>query len=208
MTQQINLLEPSLLPSREWVTGRRVLAVSAVFAVLMLGQYVYERAAMARLLQATASAAVADAEPLPASELEPQIAAAEARVRQNEALIDAAVALAELPENNGPRLQRLFAALPESVWLQQLRFAGGGHVHLVGGAQKPADLVSLSEALGRTPGFERMPVRVFSLDQARADEEDADGAASRTPVAARPRWFGFEMSSQLGQGGGAAEGVR
>lgn len=195
MTQQINLLEPSLLPKHEWLTGSHVLVMGVLLVAGMAAQLGYERHAMKRVVAAIAAVPAAVEVSTAPDDLDQRISAAEARSQQNEMLISAAATLTDLPTDNAQRLQRLFAALPETVWLQDVAFGAGGRVRITGGAEQVVDIAQLAEALGRSPGFEKMPVRIFSLDR-EAAPESVDGAAS-APAKLPPRRFGFVLSSEL-----------
>jgi hypothetical protein len=149
MTQQINLLEPSLRPRRQWCSGRDMLVAGAVLAVAVLGHYVWEQQALARVL-AAASAPVPAAVDAPAG-VPPDAAQAlllerQARVRRDEALLQTLAGLNDLPRHNAQRLQGLMAVLPQDMWLQEVQFSGARGVRIAGGALNAAALAA------RVPG--------------------------------------------------------
>lgn len=184
MSQQINLLDPSLLPPRDWFTGHRIIGLATLLVLGILAHAAAETWAMKRLL---ASDAVAAAEAAPPS---PEAAPAEdptlIRVQRNRALLAAVNGLTDLPSDTAHRITALAAALPAAVWLREVEFSGQRSIRIAGGTLEPQALAALSERLGATEAFRDQPLRVFSLAPLPASDE---ASASAPPA------FSFVLSS-------------
>lgn len=201
MTQQINLLELSLLPKREWCTGRSIVAVVGLLAGAVGAHYLHESAGIKRLLASasptpgSAGTAAETADPI-----ETQLREGQSRLERGEMLMKAVAGLTDLPRDNAHRLQALIAALPDTVWLQEVEFSGEGGVRIVGGATLSPALAEFSQRLGRTKAFHGLPLHVYALAP-RELEVDAmpdaapaeDAKAERAPPP--PPLYGFMLSS-------------
>jgi Tfp pilus assembly protein PilN len=198
MTQQINLLEPSLRPRRQWCSGRDMLVAGAVLAVAVLGHYVWEQQALARVL-AAASAPVPAAVDAPAG-VPPDAAQAlllerQARVRRDEALLQTLAGLNDLPRHNAQRLQGLIAVLPQDMWLQEVQFSGARGVRIAGGALNAAALAAYARRLGEQPAFQGLPLHVVAVDPREAQAAEGDAGAAAAPRSGMPTHYAFVLSS-------------
>ncbi len=205
MTQQINLLERSLLHKREWVTGRSVVLVGGLLVGALAAQFAYESHALKAVLAATTTAVPAGGAVATRDDMEQQISAAQAKLQGGELLMTAVAGLIDLPTNNAERLQALFNSLPEGVWLQEVEFSGQRSVRIVGGAMQPGGVAQLSATLGGTAGFQRLPVHLFELGLEKPKADDAGDGQTASPRPAGPRHFGFVLSSA--NAGAAAKGT-
>lgn len=184
MSQQINLLDPSLLPPRDWFTGLHIISLATLLALGVLAHAALETWAMKRLRASDAFAA-AEAAP-PAPEPTPAEDTATNRVQRNRALLAAVNGLTDLPRDTAHRITALTGALPAAVWLREVEFSGQRNIRIAGGTLEPQALAALSSRLGATDAFRDQPLRVFSLAPLTAAE---DTGASAPPA------FSFVLSS-------------
>lgn len=181
MTQQINLLEPSLLPKREWCTGRVIVAVVGVLSIAVGAHYMHESAGIKRAL-ASGSPAPSDAAASGENSdpIEAQLREGQSRLARGEMLMKAVAGLTDLPRDNARRLQVLIAAMPDTVWLQEVEFSGERGVRIVGGATPSTALAGFSQSLGATKEFQALPLHVYAL----APRDVHDSTAAQPPSAA------------------------
>ncbi len=186
MTQQINLLEHSLLPKREWCTGRVIVTVAGLLAAAVGAHYTNESAGIKRLLAAGApSPAGTEASADAADPIEMQLRESQARLARGEMLMKALAGLTDLPRDNARRLQALIDAMPDTVWLQEVELVGERGVRIAGGATQAAALAGYAQRLGSTKEFEALPLHVYALTPRDADAHDhtASGASDTHPDA-------------------------
>jgi len=182
MTQQINLLELSLLPKREWCTGRAIVAVASILAGAVGAHYLHESAGIKRALASGSPASSSAAAPAKTIDpIELQLRDGQSRLARGEMLMKAVVALTDLPRDNARRLQALIAAMPDSVWLQEVEFSGERGVRIVGGAMQSAALAGFSQSLGATKEFQALPLHVYALAPRDADVQENEERAPPTP---------------------------
>lgn len=190
MTQQINLLEPSLRPTRPWCRGRDLLLAGGALAAAVLLHHQFERLALARVLAASGPAP--SEEPLAAVDAELQ--ERQAGVQRDEALLKTVAGLIDLPRDNAQRLRVLIAALPPHAWLKEVEFSGARGVRIAGGALDALSVAEFSHRLGQQPAFKGLPMQVFEID-ARAAAAGATDASAETPQNRMPTFQNFVFSS-------------
>lgn len=204
MAQQINLLEPALLPEREWCTGRGIVIGAGVLAAAVAAHYAHESLAFQRALAAGSPAASSQASASASDvEIDVQLRDRQLRLARGEMLMKAVGGLNELPRDNARRLQTLFAAMPETIWLQEVEFNSMRSVRIVGGTTNTSALAGFSQRLGATPAFQGLPLHVYALQPRAAepvtelpDEAAAsDATAQRTTATVPATLYGFVLSS-------------
>ncbi len=192
MTQQINLLDPDLVPTRDWCNGRFVLGLALVLAVGTAGHVAYEaqalRSYLAHAMSDAQDAGVASAETGDATLSELQ-----ARVSANENLLQAVGSFAELPRDNAARMRALIAAMPDTLWLQEVEFSVERGVRIAGSALDAKALAGFANHLGAQPAFRGLPLHLFALQPGERDETPTGTDAA--PTAATPPHYGFLLSS-------------
>jgi Tfp pilus assembly protein PilN len=207
MTQQINLVEPSLRPQRQWCSGRDMLVAGAALAVAVLGHYVWEQQALARVLAAAAAPvpAVVDAPAgVPPDAAQALLLEHQARVRRDEALLQTLAGLNDLPRQNAQRLQSLIAVLPPDMWLQEVQFSGARGVRIAGGALSAAALTAYTRRLGEQPAFHGLPLHVVAVDPRETQAAGGDAGAEAGPRTGLPAHYGFVLSSVDAEPGSTA----
>ncbi len=177
MTQQINLIDPLLLPPTRRLTARRVVAAWAAGALLVLSHLAWERNALRQALVAdTADAGEAPATP------DLTLAAGDAglqrRITQREALRRMLQRSGPAMPNGAALLSQVMAALPESMWLTQIDIAGAQSIRIAGGATDPAALANFADRLARIPALRGVPIEAIRIEpQEAAADNDANAAA-------------------------------
>jgi hypothetical protein len=206
MIQQINLLEPSLLPKREWCTGQSIVIGAALLASAVVAHYAHEKMSLQRMLASSSPAApTAQASAATGDGIDAQLRDGQLRLARGEMLMKAVGGLIDLPRDNARRLQTLFAAMPETIWLQEVEFSSERNVRIVGGATDSGSLTSFSRRLGATEAFQGLPLHVYSLQPREAEPgvvlppeaaaSASDAPAERATAVVPPTLYGFVLSS-------------
>jgi hypothetical protein len=205
MAQQINLLEPALLPKREWCTGRSVLVTAGLLGGAVVAHYSHENMALKRALASAAPApSTAASTGTQGEPVDIQMRDSQLRLARSETLMKAVGALTDLPRDNARRMKTLFAAMPETVWLQEVEFSSERSVRIVGGATEPSALTGFSQRLGAAQAFHGLPLHVYALQPREAEPGAAlpvdaapagDASAERGTATPAPTLYGFVLSS-------------
>lgn len=191
MTQQINLLDPSLVPLRDWCNGKFVLGLGLALTLGTAGHVAYETQALTSFL-AKALPTVPDTDTAQQAQADAPLAELRARVNANQGLLQAVGSFAELPRDNATRLRALIAAMPDTLWLQEVEFSVERGVRISGSALDATALAGFSARLGGQPAFRGLPLHVFALQP----EERNDGTATAdAPARSAPQHYGFLLSS-------------
>lgn len=199
MTQNINLLNPALLPRPEPLPVRRMawlLALAAAGCALWAGwqarqawqqreahavaeqAYRAEREALARAIAALPRAASANA-------LAQQAAALEARLsRQQEQLQQLAQGRLEPARRHSALLRLLASDTPAGIWLTEVQ-AGPEPVRLQGQALQAPALRDWMLRLGQAPYFEGRALEHLQAERLPAEAASASAAAGAAPLPAR-----------------------
>lgn len=171
MTQQINLLDPALLPAHDWCNGRFIVGLGAVLALATLGQWHYEKRALAALV----AASTPEEEPeVSTATIDAEIAALTAQLAGGQALLQVAGGLTELPHDSAARVRSLISAMPQNLWLDEVEFGVNKRVRISGGVGDAAGLATFSQRLGTSTAYSGLPLRVVAL-------EPNDGEAPQRP---------------------------
>lgn len=206
MTQQINLIDASALAGRDPLSALNIAIAIGVSALALVGHYSYEQWRSQRAIAASAAAEQnAQASTAAAGQVSEQLAQLQAQIAADDQLRQAEAALLDPPKDCAPRLQALVAAMPASLWLRQVEFAGARNVRIAGSSLRSADVASYAQTLGGHAAFSGLPVRVLSFERREVTQEAAEGADSGLPPV---KWaaYDFEVSSlesgaQAGAGG-------
>lgn len=206
MTQQINLIDASALGGRDPLSGLNIVVTLGLAALVMVAHYSYEQWRWQRVTAATTEAEVqAQASSTAATQASDQLAQLQAQITADDQLRQAEAALLDPPKDCAVRLQALVAAMPASLWLRQVEFAGARNVRIAGSSLRSADVSDYAQALGSKPAFSGLPVRVLTLDRREVVEEAVETADGNQPPV---KWaaYDFEVSS-LDKGADAAGGA-
>lgn len=177
--QQINLLEPKLLPTPELVSGARILVV-AVLGLLGVSLHLgIEQDRMARTMAAAQAA--------PPSEIGESLEALgqdgdpalRVRLLQRQALRDVLAKHQALPPDSASLMSQVMAVLPETLWLTEVDLVGLQGIRISGGALEPEALRQFAERLATIPTLKGAPVETLRLEL----DEDNPGSAADRPAA-------------------------
>ncbi|MDP1693095.1 MAG: PilN domain-containing protein [Burkholderiaceae bacterium] len=177
--QHINLADARLLPPRPALSGALLLALllAATLGVALHGGI--EQRRLARAL-------AAGAEPLPATDAsEPPGAAGAApelqqRIAKRRALLDSLDAAQALLPDAAGSLERLLAALPETLWLTEVELHGAQGLRITGGTLDVAALGTFAERLAQVPALRGMPIETLRLSLDAATPPSGAGEATAT----------------------------
>jgi Tfp pilus assembly protein PilN len=176
MTQQINLLDPSLLPARDWCTASLIVGVGLALAAALIGQIGYERHAMARLLAAPGDSAAVDG----AAPADAELADLQQAIDRDEALLRSVGSLVDLPQGSAAQLRDLFAVLPETLWLHEVELGAARSLRIRGSTLQPQALTVLAQRLNGSPSFRGAALQVLTL-QRESVESSADAKPADVP---------------------------
>jgi hypothetical protein len=177
--QQINLVDPRLLPPQRTLSGATLVALVATATLAVTTHYLVERQWMTRLVAAAAPSTATAAAP-DANAGTPDATAALARqIAQREALRDLMVSRAEPPQDSASLIQDLVAALPETLWLTEIDIAGARALRISGGALEPAALITFADRLARIPALHSLPIETVRLEPLPDERGDAGQPPAR-----------------------------
>ena len=205
MTQQINLLDPTLLPDRDWCNGRFIVGLGAVLALAIGGQWGYERWALTQVL-ASSAAAGAEATAAATASIDAEIAELNTQLAGGEALLRTAGGLVELPRDSATRIESLISAMPQNLWLDEVEFSANRRVRITGGVSNAAGLAAFSKRLGESSAYSGLPLRVVALEPRESDgPEAADSAGQTRTTPLNTVTYHFVLASVEGDVAGAAK---
>ena len=176
MKQQINLIDSTLLPKVEHLPARAVAMFTAVAMAALGAHYGYERFLLNRTiaLAKVNDERVAALNPSEDVDMAGPLSARQRALARDEALRDGLARLNDLPVGNSLMLSSLIAALPGSLWLKEIEFAGKGGVRIVGGATDPTALAEYSDRLAKVPALQGVPVNVVTLEPLASERHEED----------------------------------
>lgn len=173
--QQLNLVDPRLLPPRHLLSGTRLLAVAALGLVLTAAHFGVEQHRLAQVLLAAGMSPQDEATP-EAAPADPDAAVA-TRIVQRQALRDMLAKADRLPNDSAATLQSVIGALPETVWLTEVDVLGAQGVRIAGGTTDPASLRTLADRLAGIPLLSGVPVETLRIEPVASE----DTSEERTP---------------------------
>ena len=193
MTQQINLIDQTLRQGRDWANGVMVLGVLATATALVAGHFVYERLGWQK---ATAEAAQADAAREASAAIVQQVASqldqVQAQLAADDQMRRAAAAMVDPPQNCVQRFEQLIAAMPATMWLEDVEFYGARGVHLVANSLHTADLARYADTLSSAKAFSGLPVEILSIERKEFADSDAPDVSAVKPKLAP--YYAFELA--------------
>lgn len=195
--QQINLIDQTALAGRDPLSGINIVIGLGVLALALVGHYSYEQWRWQRVSAAAVAAEQsAQAGTAAAEQVNAQLAQLQAQIAADDQLRQAEAALLDPPKDCAARLQALVSAMPATLWLRQVEFAGARDVRIAGSSLRSADVAGYAQALGGQPAFSGLPVRVLSFERREMTQERPDGEpadADKGPL----KWaaYEFEVSS-------------
>lgn len=190
MPQQLNLIDPALLPPKRRLTAGpfALLLVLAWGAVLAHALAVRGDLALALQLETPAPEAAEAAEAAPA----------EARQQALQQQVEGqARLLATLGGEAGPQiaaadlLAAVVQALPPTVWLAEVEWHAAGGLRVHGGTLDVQALTAFSQRLAAVPALAGLPIATVRLEPRVVDDDGAAAAAdgSALPPVVPAHWY-------------------
>ena len=193
--QQINLINPSLIPKRQWLRMRVLAGFIACAAAVVGGQFVYETSAMKAVMAAASQPAAAAAEPTDATAVPPAAAAPSAaaaaaevlalqtRIATLESLRAGTRSQSRLPKGIQPAMDAIVASLSDSIWLTEIDIGPEGSLRISGGTLDAQALASMAQRLSQVSALKGTRIGVLRIEPwAPASGEPSDAAAATASV--------------------------
>ncbi|MCW5632065.1 MAG: PilN domain-containing protein [Rubrivivax sp.] len=208
--QNVNLLDARRLPPQPLVRSAQAAAWFAAAALAVLAHAAYEQARTQQTLAALGAGAAPEAgeaagqagsgEPAPAV---PQaLLDLRARLAEREALLATLRAQSEPPSHPAQTLRDVLTALPEAMWLTEVRLQGARELRISGGTLDPLALAEFAQRLGGSASLRGVGLHTVQLQPGRAQAPGADAGSDPEPGAASARpMHSFVLASEAGGGG-------
>ena len=196
--QQINLIDPRLIPQRQWLPVPLLLGACASALALVVGHYLYESAAMKQVLAASAaptsaataasSAAAAEGGPAAMAQAGASVAnesaALQARIATLEALRAGSRSQSRLPKGIESVLNAVVASLSDSIWLTEIDLGPDGSLRISGGTLDALALAGMAQRLAQVPALKGTRIGVLRIEPWGSEPSastDGRAAASAAP---------------------------
>ncbi len=203
-SQQINLVDPSLLRVRERLTGTTLLTLMVAGVVLVGLHYAVAKYELQRQM---ASLAARSPEPVPTGTetLPAGLMHKQEQLAREETLREALNRGGDLPQNTGALLTSVAQALPDAVWLTELQILGEKALVISGGTLERPALTAFSRQLEASPALHGTPIGVVQLEPRNGSGENTPGGGTGTldggsgadlPTAQGATHFAFTLASR------------
>ena len=161
MKQQLNLIDPKLLPVPPRPPVAVLLALLAVAALAVMAHFAWERAqfnmALAHFgtLQAPAPEEAAP---------DPALQALQRQVERDELLRDGLARASDLPADSVGQLRQLAAALPHTLWLTDIELTGRTGLRIAGGTLDVTALAAYAARLSDIASLKGRPLQALTVE--------------------------------------------
>jgi len=208
MRQQINLIDPTLLPKVERFSSKTMLLLVAVATAVLGVHYAYERWQLNKTMASAKAqeSSTAQANPEEPVTTDPVIDGRRRAIVRDESLRDGLAKLTDLPIDNATLLASVIAALPNNLWLKEVDFISKGGLRIVGGAMSPVALADYADKLAHVPALSGLPVQVVTVEpeaavvtQVSASGPDADAPELHDKILVPPH-FTFVLATATARG--------
>ncbi len=180
MKQQLNLIDPKLLPVPARPSVLSLLVLVAVVAVAVQAHYGWERTQYNRAL-AQAGAEPGAAPEAAAAEPDAALQALQRQVERDELLRDGLARASDLPADSVGQLRQLAAALPNALWLTDVELSGRNGLRIAGGTLDVGSLSAYAMRLGEIAGLKGRPLQTLTLEPQRPEAlNDTEGAGAES----------------------------
>lgn len=178
MPQQINLIDPTLLPPPQRLSPAVLLVLLGVSVAAVMGHFAWEKVSLTRAL--AAATAGAPAEPVAGADAAAQApdTTAPDRLAQREALRDLLRQQVAMPEGSAALIADMLRALPEQVWLTELELGAQRSLRLSGGTLDTAGFGLLSTRLTAIAALQGLPLHTVRLQPQPTQGGDGEPAAA------------------------------
>lgn len=174
--QELNLIDPRLLPRQHLLSGARVIAVAAIGLTLAAVHYAVERQRLQDAMHAAGMTPQVEETAPPADDGD---AAMQARIAQRQALHEMLSKADRLPRDSASTLRAVIQALPETIWLTEVDVVGTQGVRIAGGATDPAALRGFADRLAHVESLRGMPIETLRVEPEGGDDT---GEGARRPA--------------------------
>ena len=176
MKQQLNLIDPRLLPVPARPSVATLLALLAAAGVAVLGHGGWERA---HYDEALAPPGALKAEALEVSGPDPALHTLQRQVERDELLRDGLARASDLPIDSVGQLRQLSAALPNTLWLTDVELTGRNGLRIAGGALDVTALATYAARLSNIASLKGRQLQALTVEPQQPEAlGDADGAAA------------------------------
>ena len=190
MKQQLNLIDPKLLPKAARPSVVELVSILAVASVAVLGHYSWEHARFVAVLAqpGTGQAAAAPDEGASDAALE----TLQRQVERDELLRDGLARASDLPADSATQLRQLASALPDTLWLTDVELSGRTGLRIAGGAQDVAALTIYAARLGEIASLKGRPLQALMVEPQRTESR---GDSEASTAESRPSHHLFVLAS-------------
>lgn len=165
-TQQVNLVDPSLLRVPERLGRNTLLTVLALGVVAVSVHWSVERYEFGRQLSrlTPSTPPVVAAETTGVEVMPAHLLSMQERIIRGETLRSALAQGGDLPDNAGAILNAVILALPDTMWLTELQVLGDKSVVISGGTLERPALATFSQQLEANPTLTGTPITIVQLE--------------------------------------------
>jgi len=185
MPQQLNLLDPGLLPPRRRLTAARFALLLALACGAVLAHALAVRSELALALRLDAPAQEA-AEAAPA---DAELQALQQQVDRNARLLATLGDDRPAPAAAAELLAAVVQALPPTVWLAELEWHAAGGLRVHGGTLDPQALSAFSQRLAAVPALAGLPIATVRLEPRVVDGDAAAADGAPLPPVVPAHWY-------------------
>ncbi len=214
--QHINLINPRLVPRRQWLPPSLMLGLAVAGGALLIGRFWYESSAMKQLMAAatvavsaaassvgTGAAGAPGAGAQAAAHGGPAVADAgasaparaaqlQSRIATLEALRAVSQSQTRLPKGIAPTLNAIIASLNDKLWLSEIDIGANGAVRIIGGTLDPQAMAALTEQLSKVPALKGTAIGVLRIEPW---SQDPAGESGTPDAPAMPPAHRFVLAS-------------
>ncbi len=207
--QQLNLLDPSLLPPLRLLSGARCLVLAAVAVAAVGSHWGFEQSRLTQALRAAGVPVAAQADAAAATAAGASAAndgslALQAKLSRSEALRALLDHGDSLPPDSAALLRSVIAALPDSAWLTEVDISGARGLRIAGGMVEPGALAAYAQRLAAVAPLRGVPIETLRVDPPppRTDntsdnntDNNTDSKPHNSTEARRPAHHSFVLAS-------------
>lgn len=198
-SQQINLVDPSLLRVKEHLTGTTLMRVMGAGITLVGLHYAVEHDQLQRQMDLLAARSTEAPSPAPQNPPAGLLVKQEQLARE-ETLREALSRGGDLPRHTGALITSVAQALPDTVWLTELEVLGEKALVISGGTLERPALTTFSRQLEASPALRGTPISVVQMAPRSPgggmEGQGAEGPGNDLPSTEGATHFAFTLASR------------